>query len=480
MVMGFFRRTDDSGKPNADTTGGAYSARSDLETFHSFGAVIAESEMSSQDLLSGLGGLQERIATLLREHGLAIDELSGLKSERARITSLLEYETTTRSRLETENNQLSSENKELKYDNSQIKLELDELRERSVQLQTLYDANARDLELTQKRLSDVSRELDERVSQYDNAAALMKRAHQDLDQRNREILNLREKYENERTAHQVLSETSRRESETQTRDLARLTEERTELKKRLADQENQTRSISTEAMGLRQEISFTVDKLKRAQSELENLRSASSVEIAQLTTRQEATASKAELVEKLLVTARARSKSAEDELQGLRNELKESKSELATATLRAERLANELASMRSETAEDEGARRELQLQASEFNTRMRDAENLRIKREREYEAAKRDLDHRAFGDKEEIRQLRTTNEGLRAEINQLKAEVAILSGQLNVARTGRSGQPATMPKASYEEWVPNTAEAPRPIIELSEESLRKPSPSLET
>lgn len=479
MVMGFFRRTDERGKPGGALADASFSERNDAQDWQSFGAVMAESEMSSEDLLTGLGGLQERVATLLREHGVALSELAALKTERARISSLLEYESGARQRFEAESHQFGSENKELKSENSLLRLENGEVKEKLAHIQALHAANLRDLDVTQSRLRDITRELDERIGQYDATAALLKRAHQDLDFRNRELAQFREKYESERTAYQVLAETSRRETESQAREIERLNEDRSTLKKNLDQQEGQIRSVSTEATGLRQELAFATEKIKRLQAEMENQHSASSVEIAQLTTKQEAMSSKAELVEKLLITARGRAKMAEDELQSLRNELKEAKAEVATATLRAERLSHDLSTVRAGSADSESVRRELQLQVSDLTTRMRESETVRSKREREMEALKRDLDQRSRADMEDIRQLRSSNEMLRAEIRQLKAEVAILSGQLDVAR-GERGQGAQMPKAAFSEWIAEAPEpSPKPIIDVSDEAIRRAVPPAE-
>ncbi|MBR0558153.1 hypothetical protein J5J10_20870 [Ciceribacter sp. L1K23] len=480
MVMGFFRRVEEQGKI-ASAAAGQQAERGELQDLMSFGAVVAESELSSEDLLSGLGSLQNRVSSLLKAHGEALAELSELRTERARIASLLDYETTARRRLDIENQQISAENKELRSENSQMRLELDQNREKLIKLQAQFDANSNDLEVVHARLRDVSRELDERIAQYDETASLLRRAHHDLDQRNREFAQLREKYENEKTAHQVLVETSRREADAQAREIDRLNEERSQLKRSLSHQDTQARNLSTEAAGLRQELVFAEEKAKRLQAELENHQSSTTVEMAQLSTKYEAVNSKAELVEKLLITARGRAKLAEDELSAVRGELKEMKSDLATTTLRADRLAQELSAARAGNTENESVRRDLSLQVSELTMRLRETENQRNKRERDMETMRRDLDHRAQSDQEEIRQLRASAEVSKAEIRQLKAEIAILTGQLEVVRNERSGQvqiapPAPpMPKATFEEWVPED-EAPKPIIELSDKALRATPP----
>lgn len=491
--MSFFRRGDEParsavGSPSiGDGQSGAASyspapqGRSEIGD-QTFGSVIEESQLSSEELLSGFGFLQERVSSLLGAHGEALNELAALRAERARISSLLDYESTARRRLDGESQRALAEAKELRAENVQLRAETEEAREKLIKLQALYDANAQDLDIVQRRLHDVGRELDERIVQYDETAALLRRAHQDLDQRSRDLAMMREKYETERTQHQVLIETSRREADAQAREIARLTEEKSRLKNGLEHQETVSRNLLGEVTTLKQEDSFSQEKLKRLQSELDNQQSAMAVEMSQLSTRHEAISSKAELVEKLLVTARGRVKLVEDEIQGMRTELKQTKAELSTTTLRADRLAQELAAARANTSENEASRREMSLQIAEMTMRLRDAENMRNKRDRDAETMKRDFDQRSFADQEEIRQLRSSAEVTKAEIRQLRSEIAILTGQLEFARNDRQqGAQASAPAAAgIETWVPAPEQtAAKPIIDISEKSLRMPKASVD-
>ncbi|WP_235916659.1 MULTISPECIES: hypothetical protein [Alphaproteobacteria] len=496
--MSFFRRIEEQAKGVAGSRAAAglgSSAASaafstaatqsggELGECHAFGSVVEESQLSSEQLLSGFGFLQERVSSLLSAHNDALAELAALRAERARIASLLDYESNARKKLDGESLRLAAECKELKTDNVQLRAETEESREKLVKLQALYEANAQDLSVVESRLRDATRELDERIGQYDETAALLKRAHVDLEQRNRDFSMMREKYETERTQHQVLAETSRRENDAQLREIARLTEEKGRLKNSLAHQDDLSRNLAGEVTSLKQELSFTEEKLKRLQSDLDNKQGAMAVEMSQLATRHEAINSKAELVEKLLVTARGRLKMVEDELQATRSELKQTKAELATAVVRADRLAQELSAARAGQAENESVRRDLSLQVSELTMRLRDSENTRGKRDRDAETMKRDLDQRNRADQEEIRQYRSSAEVARAEMRQLRSEIAILTGQLEVARNDRQAAPAAaMPAASLgplEDWSLPVETGAKPIIDISEKSLRSAWPPAE-
>lgn len=498
--MSFFRRTEEQGKGGdgagtrpvaSQQDGAAFAAFSNsgmqpLGEFgecQAFGSIVEESQLSSEHLLSGFGHLQERVSALLTSHNEALAELASLRTERARIGALLDYESTARKKLDSESQRLATECKELKAENTQMRAEIEEKREKLVKLQALYEANAQDLAVVETRLRDASRELDERIRQYDETSALLKRAHHDLEQRNRDFAIMREKYETERTEHQVLSESSSREADAQAREIARLSEEKGQLKNGLAHQENLSRSLVGEVTTLKQELTFTEEKLKRLQSDVDTRQSAMAVEMSQLSTRHQAINSKAELVEKLLVTARGRVKLVEDELQATRSELKQTKAELATSSLRADRLAQELNEARAHHSDNESTRRDLSLQVSELTMRLRDSESSRGKRDRDSETMKRDFDQRTRADQEEIRQYRSSAEVAKAEIRQLRSEIAILTGQLEVARIDRQAAPAaTMPSASLgplEGWSLPIDGAAKPIIEISEKSLRGPLPPAE-
>jgi len=209
--------------------------------------------------------------------------------------------------------------------------------------------------------------------------------------------------------------------------------------------------------------------------EHETLQASSALEIAHLTTKHEAIGSKAELVEKLLVTANGRNKMTDEELQAARADLKRVKSELVTALSRSERLAEELQRARTTGAESESARRELATQTNELTLKLREAESLRVRRDRDSDALRRDIDTRMDSDRYEIGQLRTSLEIAKSEIRQLRAERAILTGQLEVARSERPG--VVVPTAALEDRdeVRMPAAGFTPMIDISEKSLRAPS-----
>ena len=311
-------------------------------------------------------------------------------------------------------------------------------------------------------------ELAERAVQYDEASTLLKRAQQELDTRSRELSTTRDKLDSETTALQLLSETSRRESASQARDIARLTEERSHLKASLMEQEASVSNLQTALAKLKQELSLVEERHKRAEVELHTLTTSSALEIAHLTTKTEAVGSKAELVEKLLITANGRNKMTDEELQASRAEMKRLKSELAATISRAERVEDELRRARLSSTESETARRELSAYNNELTVKLREAETLRSRRDREADVMRRDLDTRMDSDRHEIGQLRTSLEIAKSEIRQLRAERAILNGQLEVAR----GDKPSAAVVEEQEEVRITSAQYQPLIDISEKSLR--------
>ena len=489
MVMSFFRRAEDGGK-SLSTTG--YRPASitdqrpaaeeplryaipDVNDFAAFGSALEENQRTSEDLLSSLTSLQERVSSLLGTHSQSLNETGALRAECARISSLLDYESHARQKADQDNLRLTAENKAFYADNAQLRSGIDAFRDELTKLQSVHQVTREEFTIIENRLLDAERELTDRAIQFDEASTLLKRAQTELDQRSRELSATREKLDNETTAHQLLIETSRRENGTQAREMARLNEERSHLKSRLIEQEAQVRNLQMAVASLKQDLALFEERHKRLEVEHETLQASSALEIAHLTTKHEAIGSKAELVEKLLVTANGRNKMTDEELQAARADLKRVKSELVTALSRSERLAEELQRARTTGAESESARRELATQTNELTLKLREAESLRVRRDRDADALRRDIDTRMDSDRYEIGQLRTSLEIAKSEIRQLRAERAILTGQLEVARSERPG--VVVPTAALEERdeVRMPAAGFTPMIDISEKSLRAPS-----
>ncbi|WP_245312346.1 hypothetical protein [Rhizobium sp. R693] len=165
----------------------------------------------------------------------------------------------------------------------------------------------------------------------------------------------------------------------------------------------------------------------------------------------------------------------DEELQAARADLMRVKSELATSLSRSERLAEELQRARTTGAESEAARRELATQANELTLKLREAESLRVRRDRDADALRRDVDTRMDSDRYEIGQLRTSLEIAKSEIRQLRAERAILTGQLEVARSDRTGGMTPIAPRDEGDEVRMPAASFTPMIDISEKSLRGPS-----
>ncbi|MDF1634140.1 hypothetical protein [Mycoplana sp. MJR14] len=459
--------------PSADPSVPAVSA--DPLDFEAFGLALEESKQSSEELVSTLALVQDRVSTLVTGHARLLSEVGGLRSECNRLGSLLEHETGARKRFEQDNSRLTSDNKEVRANNAQLRVEIDAIRQEFVKLQALHGVTCEELSIVEMRLADAEREMSDRSSQFDEANALMKRTQKELEVRSRELAALREKFDVESTAHQLLIETSRRETAAQAREMTRLNEEKSQLKNTLTQQETLVRSLQASVAGLRQEITVLEEKNRNLEEELEGVQNATALQIAHMNTRQEAIGSKAELAEKLLATANGRNRMTDEELRTTRAELKRLKSEMQSTTARAERLADELARARAAGGESENARRELAMQHSELVLKLREYEGVRNQRDRDWEEARRDMETRAESDRHEISQLRTSLEIAKSEIRQLRTDRAILTGQLEAARGDRAGAvPAPRHQDGDLESVLSVSRtgASQPIIDISENSLR--------
>jgi len=95
-----------------------------------------------------------------------------------------------------------------------------------------------------------------------------------------------------------------------------------------------------------------------------------------------------------------------------------------------------------------------------------------VRRDRDADALRRDIDTRMDSDRYEIGQLRTSLEIAKSEIRQLRAERAILTGQLDVARSEQVGgaSRAVGPDERDEARMPSASFSP--MIDISEKSLR--------
>lgn len=419
--------------------------------------------------MSSIASLQQRVSSLLGTHSQSLTETGALRAECARISSLLEYESNARQKADQDNARLSGENKDFRNDNSQLRSETEALRDELTKLQGVHGVTCEEFTIVETRLLDAERELSDRAIQFDEASALLKRTQLELDQRSRELANTREKLDGETTAHQLLIETSRRENGVQAREMARLNEERSQLKSGLMEQEALVRNLQMTTASLKQDLALFEERHKRLEMEFETLQASSALEIAHLTTKHEAIGSKAELVEKLLVTANGRNRITDEELQAARAELKRVRSELSTSLSRTERLNEELQRARTSGAESEAARRELASQSNELTLKLRETDSLRLQRDRDADALRRDMDTRMDSDRHEIGQLRTSLEIAKSEIRQLRAERAILTGQLEVARSERPG-PLSSSERTEEPRMP--AATFTPMIDISEKSLR--------
>lgn len=419
--------------------------------------------------MSSIASLQQRVSSLLGTHSQSLTETGALRAECARITSLLEYESNARHKADQDNARLSGENKDFRNDNTQLRSETEALRDELTKLQGVHGVTCEEFTIVETRLLDAERELSDRAIQFDEASALLKRTQLELDQRSRELASTREKLDGETTAHQLLIETSRRENGVQAREMARLNEERSQLKSGLMEQEALVRNLQMTTASLKQDLALFEERHKRLEMEFETLQASSALEIAHLTTKHEAIGSKAELVEKLLVTANGRNRITDEELQAARAELKRVRSELSTSLSRTERLGEELQRARTSGAESEAARRELAGQANELTLKLRETDSLRLQRDRDADALRRDMDTRMDSDRHEIGQLRTSLEIAKSEIRQLRAERAILTGQLEVARSERPG-PLSSSERTEEPRMP--AATFTPMIDISEKSLR--------
>lgn len=484
MVMGFFRKPEDGYRnntsyimqPAASADTGTSGSMADNKVF---GASAEESQRLSRDLVGGLDTMREQLSGLLMAHEQRLSELGVLRTEHARLTSLLEYETATRTRLDADKTRLSSENKVFRAENMQLHADMDKVQEEITRLQAVYSVARDELAIAQARLRDTERELADKAGLYEETSAIFKRTQQELDTRSREVAALREKLDLEKTAHQILAETSSREATALDKEVDRLNDERSQLKSTLSEQVTLVRSQQSTIVNLQHDVASAEERASRMEAELDSLKTTSALEAAQLSAKCEAANSKAELVEKILATARSRNKTSEEEVQTNRSDIKQLRSELSTANARLERAEAELGRARADAAAAGEFRRSISIEHGDLSNRLKETETQRDKALREAESNRREFVENAMLDREEIAQLRTSLEIARSEIRQMQAERSILAGQLEMARAGHPKMPEATPFGDYVSSIAETVSEmqakTRPIYDISEKSLRNTS-----
>ncbi|MBB3397136.1 MULTISPECIES: hypothetical protein [unclassified Rhizobium] len=179
----------------------------DVNDFAAFGSALEENQRTSEDLLSSLSSLQERVSSLLGTHSQSLNEAGALRAECARISSLLDCESNARRKADQDNVRLTAENKDFRADNTQLRSEIEAFRDELTKRQGIHQVTREEFTIIENRLLDAERELTDRAIQFDEASTLLKRAQTELDQRSRELSATREKLDNEATAHQLLIET---------------------------------------------------------------------------------------------------------------------------------------------------------------------------------------------------------------------------------------------------------------------------------
>ncbi|MGV3552410.1 hypothetical protein [Rhizobium sp.] len=481
--MNFFRRDEARSEMRPHLAHGAMSAQAsdpvvdpvgvtvapqDKGDYEALGGAMERHEQASVLLMTGVSSVQTSLVALIEDHGRILQEVGKLRTESARLAALLSREQGARTRFEDEARRLAEESRAASADNGRLTMELDVFRSEFTKLQAIHQVVSDERNIFEARLQDSEVELRSQVRQYNDATVLMHRAQQELDMRSRELAAMREKLDTETAAHGLLMETSRRDGASQGQEIARLTEERSQLKFAMNEREDFVRGLNVTVANLRNELASIEERYKRLGVEFDTLQSTSAMEIAQLSSRHDAVDSKAVLAGKLLATAKERNRVTDDELHVANAELKRIKTDLVTIISRNERANEELARARAIATENELDRRQLAAQLSDMTTRLRDGEEARVRREREAEAVKLDLESRVDSDRLEIAQLRSSLETARKEARQLKTEHAILIGQLDAARSNRP-RPSDAPQLA--ELAARTG-IQQPIIEISDAALR--------
>lgn len=413
-----------------------------------FGAATETSHRASEDLLSHVEAVSSHIANLVVSHNEAMTELGNLRVERARLSSLLDDETSVRRRLETLTARQETENTDLKASVVRLTADLEKTGTALAELQGIHATQSEQSAALRQRLQTSEAELEESAEQIDHARHALAQARDEIKSRGNDLASVSAALDNERAVRTLETEAARRENAALGRELARLADERTQLNKDRDRRQSEAEAHASHAVRLTQELSGLEARYRETREELETLRANSEMEISHLNARIDSVTSKSELMEKLLATARDRNATTDSELQTIRGELRAAKTELAGALARAERLTDDLARSRTTATESEAGRRTLAARLEETAARLREIESTCGALEREISALRREHETRISADRTEIEHLCGSLDVARSEIEQIRTENALLTGQIEAARAERRPVNAGLPRAS--------------------------------
>ncbi|WP_354059188.1 hypothetical protein [Devosia sp. 2618] len=402
-----------------------------------FGAFVEKNQQFSQDLLIQIKDINDSAATLVSSYGQTLTDLGQLRIEHSRVNSLLEDEASARRKFEGMAGTLSAENRDIYAQLVQHRSDLDSRTSDLAQMRTLYETEAERYQAADSRLRTLETEVTEQTAQLELSQADLTQTQEELDARGAELLTMREALDQERDARAIDIETSGKQIDALARENAALVSSNTQLRSEVEENRTLVANLTAAIETLKLDAAEQAPRHRKTREELDTLRSSSTLEISQLSTRLEALTSKAALLEKLLETAHSRSTAVEEELQASRNETRRAKTDVTNATARAGRLNDALEKLRATATQSETARRALALQLDDVVTKLNNGANTQTALERDLDVLTREQGVRTEADQREIDFLRSNLEIARADIRQLKTEGAQLKGQLEVARSDK-------------------------------------------
>ena len=446
MLRGIFTKrssvsavsSDAPSTPPSLDTADLFPGRSDPKVL---GAMMAEAEISSEQLLTVVEELPAKIRALSEANSASLRELSVLQSLHAGVAGQLEETSRANRALSKANANLASELREIVERADSLHIELGATRAEHQDLGVRMQTTESERAALSQRVSELEALLRRFKHQLEAATALQTRSSEDFKESERQLMLVREALQRE-------TDLRVRNSDAADKELARLTKD-------LDEERAQISTLRTSGARLEEElreatVSVQAGEERRAllEAELRRIHEAHATllqryealeedslrQINTLDAKREALSSKCVLLEQLLHTAREQSHSISTELVSANTENRALRFENQQLVKEIDRLSAELTDVRIGAGEKDTAARALSKSNDSLLLQLREAQSARGEAERRAAAAVEELVDATAISQRELEDLQQKFELASGELNRLKLERALLIGQLEVAR----------------------------------------------
>jgi len=448
-------RTERTATPNQPQA-----ACSQLDRTAALGGLMVESEISSEHLLGLVGELPSLVRTLSEAHAAALLELSKLHSLHAGVSAHLDEKSRSNRSLAKANGELVSALRETRERADSLKIELGVVRAEHSALGMRFQTVEGERAALLQRVDELETTVRDYKSQLEWSNALQRKLEKDLKAEQDQLALTREALEAERTARAQDASSSAQEISSLRKDGDDANAQSAVLRTKVAELSENLQDSTAAGQASEERRRLLESEVRRIHAthatllqRYEALEEDGRRQIREMDVKNEAVNSRCAFLEQLLASAREQSRTVATELRNANDDIRTMR--LGNETLRKEidRLSDELANIRSSVAEKDETVQALSQSSDDLVLRFREAQEARLDAERRAEAAANELTDATVIAQREIEDLRLRYEAAGGEVSRLRAERALLAGQLEVSRSRWKtfGSSAPVPEGDAED-----------------------------